>query len=439
MKLVAVRGMAAGVEFALDKPVLVVGRGADADIVISDVQVSRHHAQIRQTGQQFLITDLGSTNGTLINGVAIRGPQALRTGDEIRIGNVILRVQEGVGQAMPPPRPPAPAAVGAGLAGSPLDWREPPPVVPRRGNPNWMLAGIGALAIVVLVGLLALLAGWAGGGQGGSGDQNASGRAGPGPAGADTATRPPISVAFTATPSPIPTPTAASLPTETPQPTVAPSQTPPSQPKMPAAAGTPMQQLPGQLATAFPQQPPQLATVMPLVPQPGMPLPQLPSRSSRPKLQPPFTVSWSPGRYEGWTGGHRMSSDLTIENISLPQLSPPYAPAFIIIDPSGAMRSGDLHDYSSPSNRLPTLAPGQRVWWTWFTTMPEHDRVRGSVFRYAGWNWMQEFNPDGSLNGPPRVISDQQVATFLPAGVAPEQLATSFPTLGLSTVPAAEP
>jgi hypothetical protein len=158
-----------------------------------------------------------------------------------------------------------------------------------------------------------------------------------------------------------------------------------------------------------------------------------------PPEQPPFTVRWSPGRYEGWADGRRMSSDLTIENIALPEITPPYEPYFIISDASGAMRKGELRDYGSVANKQPKLLPGQNVLWTWFSIMSNQEWARGSVFRYAGWSWAQEFNPDGSLNGPPRVISDQQLIPFLPVKIPLEQLATVFPQIVPSFVPTRAP
>jgi hypothetical protein len=130
-----------------------------------------------------------------------------------------------------------------------------------------------------------------------------------------------------------------------------------------------------------------------------------------------------------------MSSDLTIQNISLPQISPPYSPYFIISDLKGNMRSGELKDYGSATNKQPELAPGQQVMWTWFTIMTNQEWVRGSVFRYAGYAWAQEFNPNGSLNGAPRVIDEKQLIPFLPKQVPPEMLPTLVATMAAGGIP----
>lgn len=67
-----------------DKPI-VIGRLADCDIVIEDSNASRRHAEVRPDGPDYLLTDLGSTNGTRLNGVSVRS-QLLSHGDHIAIG-----------------------------------------------------------------------------------------------------------------------------------------------------------------------------------------------------------------------------------------------------------------------------------------------------------------------------------------------------------------
>ena len=61
-----------------------VGRSRDADLVLDDKRVSRAHAAIRVDGPQVVVEDLGSTNGTWVNGVRIKTPTVLSHGDEVR-------------------------------------------------------------------------------------------------------------------------------------------------------------------------------------------------------------------------------------------------------------------------------------------------------------------------------------------------------------------
>ena len=69
---------------------LVIGRAPDSNVPLNDTLASRHHARIEMQGNVFMVTDLGSTNGTLVNGQRIQQPQPLHDGDEIRIGNSVM-------------------------------------------------------------------------------------------------------------------------------------------------------------------------------------------------------------------------------------------------------------------------------------------------------------------------------------------------------------
>ena len=63
-----------------------LGRGRQSDVVLNDPNVSRHHAEIRPRGGSWVLTDLGSTNGSQLNGRRIDGSEVLRDGDEIELG-----------------------------------------------------------------------------------------------------------------------------------------------------------------------------------------------------------------------------------------------------------------------------------------------------------------------------------------------------------------
>ena len=73
----------------LSPTVTVLGRTQDNQIVVNDTKASSHHAELRSMGQDYTVTDLGSTNGTFVNGQQIdrNMPRVLRTGDIIRIGD----------------------------------------------------------------------------------------------------------------------------------------------------------------------------------------------------------------------------------------------------------------------------------------------------------------------------------------------------------------
>lgn len=75
--------------FELEKETVVLGRGEDADLMLPNISVSRHHAQILWDGQAASIKDLGSSNGTLVNGKLVE-TVALSSGDEILLGKFNL-------------------------------------------------------------------------------------------------------------------------------------------------------------------------------------------------------------------------------------------------------------------------------------------------------------------------------------------------------------
>jgi pSer/pThr/pTyr-binding forkhead associated (FHA) protein len=70
-----------------------IGRSPDSTIVVADPRASRRHAEIRPSGHGFVVNDLGSMNGTVVNGAAVR-EHVLQDGDEVRIGSTTLRFEE---------------------------------------------------------------------------------------------------------------------------------------------------------------------------------------------------------------------------------------------------------------------------------------------------------------------------------------------------------
>ncbi len=67
-----------------------IGRSRGCDIVLDDPNVSRQHAEVRPRGGTWILTDLGSTNGTLLNRRKIGEPEVLSGGDEIEIGTSLI-------------------------------------------------------------------------------------------------------------------------------------------------------------------------------------------------------------------------------------------------------------------------------------------------------------------------------------------------------------
>jgi hypothetical protein len=146
----------------------VVGRGEqDAGNLAGDTEISRRHARFRLLDSgQIMVEDLGSTNGTLVNGVRITSPHVLSPGDQITLGKTTLRLTEppqaaaATPAATPQPAVAQPAAMqgspGAGMGPLPPISR-PPTATVDRGSRS------GRGLVLTLLGLLLLGAGVAAG------------------------------------------------------------------------------------------------------------------------------------------------------------------------------------------------------------------------------------------------------------------------------------
>lgn len=86
--------LADGRTYALAKPSVTIGRLPECDVVVDDAGASRQHARIRRTEAGFVLTDLGSTNGTMVNGEPIQ-EHVLEHGDRITIGETELEFRSG--------------------------------------------------------------------------------------------------------------------------------------------------------------------------------------------------------------------------------------------------------------------------------------------------------------------------------------------------------
>jgi hypothetical protein len=78
-----------GKAFPLTKDRVIIGRLGDSDIVLSDPGVSRRHAEVRREDDEFVMVDLGSTNGTMVNEATV-GERTLEEGDRITVGKTVL-------------------------------------------------------------------------------------------------------------------------------------------------------------------------------------------------------------------------------------------------------------------------------------------------------------------------------------------------------------
>ena len=132
-ELVVTAGTAQGRRLAL-KDELVIGRQVSGDGRLSDDhELSRRHARVtRDAGGQLTIEDLGSANGTFVNGVRVRGRQLLSVGDSIRIGSTTLELTN-IGPAPDSAVPPAPPPPARAVRPAPPARAVPPaPAPPAR-------------------------------------------------------------------------------------------------------------------------------------------------------------------------------------------------------------------------------------------------------------------------------------------------------------------
>jgi hypothetical protein len=179
--LTVISGAASGTEIPLDGE-FVVGRGeAGSGNLAEDTEISRRHARFHRENGSFVVEDLGSTNGTYVNGRRVTGPTALMPGDEIQLGKTLVKF-DGVSeqtqarpgvtsarQAVADTPAPAPAAA------APTALVEPPPKpapLPPAGGPisgkpaavggdGPRLPGLFRDAVVLLVVAAVLAAVWA--------------------------------------------------------------------------------------------------------------------------------------------------------------------------------------------------------------------------------------------------------------------------------------
>ena len=70
-----------------------LGRSRQCDVVVDDPNVSRTHAELRPRGGSWVLTDLGSTNGSSVNGRRIDAPTVVRPGDEIELGTATMKFE----------------------------------------------------------------------------------------------------------------------------------------------------------------------------------------------------------------------------------------------------------------------------------------------------------------------------------------------------------
>jgi FHA domain len=195
-KLSVRQGPRPNLVFELDQDSCTIGREAGNEIVIEDAQVSRRHAQLTRQGASYLIEDIGSTNGTYVNGRRVTAPVLLANGDMIGLADTIVLVVQAplttggdatvvsdaahyeaahyappTQPAFTPPQVQQPAQ--APLTTRPAAYTPPPQNVPppqyappqpeyalpaKADNRRMILIGVGCLALILVVCMIGFVA-----------------------------------------------------------------------------------------------------------------------------------------------------------------------------------------------------------------------------------------------------------------------------------------
>ncbi len=177
-QLVMEAGPTPGNAYALEKQEVYIGRDIHNDVVVNDAEVSRRHARLVAEAGSFLLEDLGSTNGTFVDGQRITGPHLMRPGEKIYLGeNVTMRFEAApydpdatmasAAEAAPPPSEPLPQPRETYMPPPPR--QEPAysgqvpygpeefPVEPEPRRNLWLWAGCGCLVVLMCAVLAAAL------------------------------------------------------------------------------------------------------------------------------------------------------------------------------------------------------------------------------------------------------------------------------------------
>ena len=168
-QLIMRSGPTPGAAFMLEGDQITIGRDSANAITINDAEISRRHARLTYQGGKYILEDLGSTNGTFVNGQRLAGPRVLKPGEVVSFGEQIVLVFEStsfdagatvvspratavpsISRPVAPP-PPPPADYAGSVPASPVTSTE---IVERRTiNPLAIAIGLGAVLFLCMCGL----------------------------------------------------------------------------------------------------------------------------------------------------------------------------------------------------------------------------------------------------------------------------------------------
>jgi predicted component of type VI protein secretion system len=155
-----------GTVFELTKEVSLIGRDVTNDVVVGDAEVSRQHSRLTRTPGGYVLEDLGSTNGTFVNGERLVAPRVMNPGDLVALGETVsltfdatspeaaATVAQPAATAKPVKKAPQAAAQPAVQA---KPSAPPSPAVEgsapaKKAKKPWLLAGVGCFILILVCG-----------------------------------------------------------------------------------------------------------------------------------------------------------------------------------------------------------------------------------------------------------------------------------------------
>jgi len=155
-------GPTPGVTFPLEGDQLIIGRDSSNGVPINDAEISRKHSRLSFQGGKYVLEDLGSTNGTFVNGQRLSGPVVLKPGDVVSLGEQIVLMYDAINMdpgatiassrkpahvSPPPMQPSAPPPVHAPVYSPPPAYSAPPA---KKTNMVPIFIGVGVFLFICL-------------------------------------------------------------------------------------------------------------------------------------------------------------------------------------------------------------------------------------------------------------------------------------------------
>jgi len=151
-------GPTPGATYSLEGDQVVIGRDSTNGVAINDAEVSRKHARLTFQGGKYVLEDLGSTNGTFVNGQRLAGPVVLKAGDVVSLGEQIVLMYDALtvdaGATVISSRKSAPAPV---IPPAPAPAVAPAPAMQNYSAPAAPAKKTNLLPVFIIVGILILI------------------------------------------------------------------------------------------------------------------------------------------------------------------------------------------------------------------------------------------------------------------------------------------